>query len=210
MLWCSPYPRSHNGWPIPDAEQKSNLACVQTPATLCRKPITLYHASESQKGVRMAFPLPTLDILQKMSIATPCTVPWDDMQGDDRTRFCDQCRKRVFDLSSLTTAEATELMADQNNLPCVRLFRRPDGRVMTTDCPVALRARIWRRLRRNSSRIASLFAMLFLPSCQSVTQGVMIPEDSHLADECYTAIPPDLDPSQSDAKVPSSPIKDIP
>jgi hypothetical protein len=120
----------------------------------------------------MAIPLPTIDVLESLTIPTPCNVPWDEMQGDDRSRLCGQCKRQVFDLSEMTTAEATELLADPTNRPCVRFYRRPDGRVMTTDCPVGLRGRIWRQLRRRASWVASLFAMLFLPACRTPFMGM--------------------------------------
>ena len=121
----------------------------------------------------MPISLPTLDTLDALTVATPCTVPWDEMSGSDRSRFCDQCRRQVFDLSALTTAEATELLSDPTGAPCVRLYRRPDGRVLTADCPVGLRTRVWRWLRRRAAWAASLFAVLFVPACRTATQGAL-------------------------------------
>lgn len=117
----------------------------------------------------MPIPLPTIDALHSLSIATPCTVPWGTMSGDDRSRFCGQCQRQVFDLSAMTTAEVVDLLSQPGGSPCVRLYRRPDGRVLTSDCPAGLRVRAWRGLRR---RAASLFALLLLPACR--TQGYLI------------------------------------
>lgn len=122
-------------------------------------------------GVGMTIPLPTLAGLDPLVIPTPCTVPWGQLQGDDRSRFCGQCQRQVFDLSAMTTAETVELLSDPTNRPCVHLYRRSDGRVMTTDCPVGLRARVGRRLRRRAAWAGSLFAMLSLPSCRTAMQG---------------------------------------
>jgi hypothetical protein len=125
----------------------------------------------------MLAPLPIVDELKAIAIDTPCTVPWEGMSGDDRSRFCGQCRQRVFDLSTMTSAEAAELLSDPAGRPCVRLYRRPDGRVLTTDCPAGLRTRVWRRLRRRAAWAASLFAVLCLPACRIATQG--LPGDIH-------------------------------
>src|SRR5262245_12503241 len=108
----------------------------------------------------MPVPLPTLEGPKSLAIPTPCTVPWSEMRGNYRSRFCGQCQRRVFDLTAITTAEAKELLADPAGLPCVRLYRRPDGRVLTADCPAGLRVRIWRRVRRRAAWVASLFAVL--------------------------------------------------
>jgi hypothetical protein len=120
----------------------------------------------------MAIPLNVLDTI---AIASPCTVPWDGMVGDDRTRFCTKCSKHVHDISELTAAQAIQLLNAAEELPCVRLYRRPDGRVVTSDCPMSLRERTWKWLDRRSAWAASLFAVVFLSGCgenrQEMTQG---------------------------------------
>lgn len=122
----------------------------------------------------MPIPLPTLDGRESLTIATPCHVPWGEMSGDDRSRFCGRCRRPVFDLSAMTTAEAAALLAGPGGPPCVRLYHRPDGQVLTTDGPAGVRVRVWRRLRRRAAWAASLFALLLLPACSS-QQGMIVP-----------------------------------
>jgi hypothetical protein len=92
-------------------------------------------------------------LLDRISIASPCTADWNAMQGDDRTRFCDQCSLHVHDLSAMTADEAMDLLyaAGKGRL-CVRFHRRQDGRVLTQDCPVGLR----QKLRRAWARTAAL------------------------------------------------------
>ncbi|HEY1187596.1 MAG TPA: hypothetical protein VGE74_08050 [Gemmata sp.] len=109
-------------------------------------------------------PLPTLDALDEVTIPTPCTVPWDEMHGDHRTRFCDRCQQSVHDVSELTRAEALELIGAGGALPCLRLFKRPDGRVMTADCTTR-RERAHKWLSRRSKWAAALFAMAFFAGC---------------------------------------------
>lgn len=77
--------------------------------------------------------------LDRLRIASPCTVPWDEMRGDDRVRFCGQCEKNVYDLSAMTRAEAEQFLADHGVSACVRLFRRTDGTILTSDCPVGVK-----------------------------------------------------------------------
>src|SRR6187549_2500223 len=98
--------------------------------------------------------------LDAITIASPCTVDWDTMQGDERTRHCGECKLDVFDLTAMTRAEAEALLASR--LPgarlCVRFQRRPDGRVVTDDCLTA-RERIARRARRIRVAASALFAL---------------------------------------------------
>lgn len=81
-----------------------------------------------------------LDILDRIRIASPCPARWEDMAGDERRRFCGQCRLDVYNLSAMTRAEATALVSGAEGRLCAGFFRRADGTVLTRDCPVGLRA----------------------------------------------------------------------
>ena len=54
------------------------------------------------------------------------------MTGDDREKFCSHCQKNVHDVSAMTRAEASTLLAAGNPI-CVRFYRDADGNVATTD-----------------------------------------------------------------------------
>jgi hypothetical protein len=60
------------------------------------------------------------------------------MEGDDRRRFCAECRLHVYNLSAMTRPEATRFLQEQEGRVCVRLYRRIDGAVLTRDCPVGV------------------------------------------------------------------------
>lgn len=72
--------------------------------------------------------------LEQALIASPCSVSWESMQGNDRVRTCSGCSRTVFDLSALTRDDAQDLLSREGERICVRLFRRADGRVQTQDC----------------------------------------------------------------------------
>lgn len=79
----------------------------------------------------------SLDVIQ---VASPCSASWDEMVGDDRARFCGQCRLNVYNLSEMTRAEATAFVQNREGRTCIRFYRRVDGTVITRDCPIGLRA----------------------------------------------------------------------
>ena len=83
----------------------------------------------------------TLPMLDNLRVASPCSESWDKMTGDDRVRFCDRCRKNVYDLSSLTREQAEALVFAREGAMCVRFYRRPDGAILTADCPTGMRRR---------------------------------------------------------------------
>lgn len=80
-----------------------------------------------------------LPLLQNVRVASPCSASWDDMDGDDRVRFCGSCEKNVYNLSAMPGEEAERLLAEHEGSICVRLYRRADGTVLTSDCPVGVR-----------------------------------------------------------------------
>jgi hypothetical protein len=91
-------------------------------------------------GRRKALPL-----LDDVHIAAPCQASWDTMVGDEHVRFCGQCEKNVYNVSSLPREEAEALLAAKDGKMCIRLYRRADGTVLTSDCPVGVKKRRRRR-----------------------------------------------------------------
>lgn len=86
--------------------------------------------------------------LENLRIATPCKADWDEMSGTERVRFCGRCEKNVYNLSAMSRAEAEMLVQEKEGRVCLRLYRRADGTVITSDCPVGVRrqrvgARVW-------------------------------------------------------------------
>jgi len=77
--------------------------------------------------------------LDQVSIKTPCQMDWDlmasrDDSGEDRIRFCRRCKKNVYNLSGMNESAAMRLL-DSNEPICARIFRRPDGTIVTSACP---------------------------------------------------------------------------
>lgn len=87
------------------------------------------------------------DILANIRIASPCPARWADMIGDDRSRFCAQCEKNVYHLSGMTAEDIATLILEKEGDLCARFYQRPDGTMLTADCPVGA-ARFPRRLKK--------------------------------------------------------------
>lgn len=77
--------------------------------------------------------------LELIEIPDPCTVPWESMSGDDRIRFCGDCKKNVYNLSNLSQIEASNLLITNEGTVCIRMLKRADGTVVTDECPKILR-----------------------------------------------------------------------
>ena len=93
------------------------------------------------------------DLLDQIKIASPCHASWESMEGDERKRFCSECNKHVYNISSMSRREAEDLVGGDG--VCVRFYRRADGRVLTEDCPLGLREKAARVRRRLSFAISS-------------------------------------------------------
>jgi hypothetical protein len=87
--------------------------------------------------------------LDNLRVASPCTVRWGSMSGNDQVRHCDECNLNVYDISKMTRREAEAFIATTEGRIGGRIYRRADGTVLTRDCPVGRRA-----LRRRASRVA--------------------------------------------------------
>src|SRR6185369_2845713 len=110
----------------------------ETPKRRQARPLIL---PEIPAWLRASAPRMSLDALE---IATPCQVPWEDMPGDERVRYCGRCRQNVYNVAGMAGPEALLLIGRKEGRVCLRLCRRPDGTVITTDC--------WTRLRQARRR----------------------------------------------------------
>lgn len=125
-----------------------------------------------------------LPLLASVKVASPCHERWGDMTGDERARHCGRCDKTVYDLSALTAAQAESLLRDRGEAMCVRFYRRGDGTVMTSDCPVGAR-----RARVRSAVIAVAAAAVAVPAIGAAFMHLSEPVMGELAIETP---PPDV------------------
>jgi hypothetical protein len=83
--------------------------------------------------------------LAVLRINQPCHESWDQMTGDDRSRFCAHCQKHVHNLSAMSTDEAERLLCTTAGSLCVRFHATPEGKPVTLDYAPAPAGRRWLR-----------------------------------------------------------------
>jgi len=142
--------------------------------------------------------------LEVIQIASPCKVPWDSMQGDERVRRCGECELPVYNLAEMTRDEAETLINTHQGRLCARFYRRPDGTILTADCPVA-----WWDVRWHTVRLAtvaaSLFGLLFLGLYSRLTGGEVPPASAF---NPFARLQAELEPPQflwGDVCIPTPP-----
>lgn len=136
-------------------------------------------------------------LLGRVRVASPCNVPWDSMDGTARVRYCELCEKNVYDLSAMTRTEAEDFVARRNGDVCVRFYRRADGTILTSDCPVGVQKHR-RRLKVVGAGAATLVTLAGLSNALSNSsvddrgdragecQGVCEPIGAHADDRPRT------------------------
>lgn len=103
--------------------------------------------------------------LNNIKIASPCSADWDGMFGDERKRFCGECKLNVYNLSGMTRKEAEALLENSEGRVCVRYYQRSDGTLLTADCPVG-----WEKVRQRLSVAATAVFSLIV----SLLSGVFL------------------------------------
>jgi hypothetical protein len=106
-----------------------------------------------------------------LRIASPCSVGWESMTGDERKRHCDMCHRSVYNISALTSVEVERLIGAGTAQVCIRMFRRADGTVLTRDCPVGLRAARQRVARFAGATLAAFLGLFSVTFGQKEDKG---------------------------------------
>jgi Carboxypeptidase regulatory-like domain len=109
-------------------------------------------------------------LLNSLRIASPCSVGWEKMSGDEKARLCQLCNLKVYNIVQMTDHEVEALLAEANGRLCLRLYRRHDGTILTRDCPVGLRG-VRRRL---SLSAGAIFAAIV--TCAGIVFGQKQPK----------------------------------
>jgi Carboxypeptidase regulatory-like domain len=81
------------------------------------------------------------------------------MVGNDRVRHCFECKLDVYNFSAMTSEEIERIVAQRQGRLCARFYERPDGTMLTTNCPVGFRAVIWRASRVASAALAAILSV---------------------------------------------------
>jgi hypothetical protein len=101
--------------------------------------------------------------LNNIKIASPCSADWNEMMGNERKRFCGECKLNVFNLSGMSQREAESLLLNSEGRLCVRFYKRADGTILTKDCPVG-----WKVIKQRVSKTATAFASLVFTALSGI------------------------------------------
>lgn len=72
-------------------------------------------------------------------VTLPCAWSWTETGTAKRFKVCDLCQKNVYDFTDMEMPEAEKLIFQRENLETFTLYKRPDGKYMTSDCPLQVK-----------------------------------------------------------------------
>jgi len=81
------------------------------------------------------------------------------MAGNERVRHCSDCKLDVYNFSAMSAAEVERIVSRTEGRLCARFYQRPDGTMLTKNCPVGFRAALWRATRVASATLAALMSL---------------------------------------------------
>lgn len=106
-------------------------------------------------------------LAERLTIATPCDMRWEEMTGDARVRHCGACQLSVYNVSEMGTAEVEALLRPGGRV-CARLYRRADGTVVTGDC-----RRVWREQRAEAATLLGTAVTVTAALTMLVVMGLL-------------------------------------
>jgi hypothetical protein len=93
-------------------------------------------AEEAQ--IRASLPGVEFHPVDSKKLAKRCAWRWDD-DSTERFRYCQTCKSQVYNFEGLELAQAEALILIRENKRNATLYKRPDGKFMTQDCPVQVK-----------------------------------------------------------------------
>jgi hypothetical protein len=70
-----------------------------------------------------------------LRVGTPCPKKWDDLTGNDRVRYCGDCRLNVYNFADMKKAEIERVVRETEGRLCGSLYLRGDRTAAPADCP---------------------------------------------------------------------------
>ena len=81
------------------------------------------------------------------------------MAGDERVRYCPECKLNVYNFSEMSDADIENIVSHRNGRLCARFYQRSDGTMLTRNCPVGLRAIVRRVSGFASAALAAVISV---------------------------------------------------
>jgi len=122
-------------------------------------------------------------------ITFKCPKVWAQMQGDERTRFCDVCNRQVHNLSLMNKQERRALLTAEGQSPCVAYFKHLNGAPI--DVTALSEANPLKHVLTQAA-VLSLSTLSLLPACSTQTPDTHASEKNPAAHSAHEMITGDI------------------
>lgn len=95
----------------------------------------------------------------EIRIASPCSADWTRMVGDERVRYCPECKLNVYNFSEMSDSDIEKIVANRDGRLCARFYQRSDGTMLSRNCPVGIRAVVRRVSSFASAALAAVLSV---------------------------------------------------
>lgn len=95
-----------------------------------------------------------------------CPIPWENLRGDEREKFCEKCGHNVTNLSELSAEARAALLAKVGKERlCFSFYQRLSGEYVTPEAPLTVEERS--RIRQFGVAALSAGALALAAGCAS-------------------------------------------
>jgi hypothetical protein len=111
-------------------------------------------------------PVKTIEPIKAERKISSCPFSWTAVSTKERVKHCDKCQKPVYQLDRMELEQVDALILKRENREKYVLYERPDGKFMTSGCPVAHRRRL---------QMVGLVAAICICVVAAVAASIMMP-----------------------------------
>ena len=117
---------------------------------------------EQELSKRQQAPVKIIEPIKAQKEVRECPFSWTE-ESTERFKHCSKCQSTVYNFNGMEFSEVENLIFTRENIKKFVLFKRPDGKFMVSDCPVAQK--------RKQQVIGIVAICIFLIACVA---GVLI------------------------------------
>lgn len=104
-------------------------------------------------------------------ISSPCSVRWESMSGDEKIRFCGECKKNVHNITNMPPEQVADVLSRRlDERLCVFMYRKDNGTVVLDNCPAFLRQK---RDKIRAYAVAALLIFSWMLATGADAQGLV-------------------------------------
>jgi hypothetical protein len=86
-------------------------------------------------------PVKIIEPIESQKKVTGCPFAWQDEAGKERFKVCTRCNRTLYNFDGIDEEQARAVIFQRENRKQYSLYKREDGKFMTSDCPVAVKHR---------------------------------------------------------------------